>query len=94
MVRKEARAGGDGDDRRVGLKISGAEDLPGRLARGVGRLDRAADRGGTGSSGASRANRAARSAVRFSEASSSTLVDADARRRPIVTVTTTDVFAS
>ena len=34
---------------------------------------------------------AASSTVRFSDASSSTLVDADARRLPIVTVTVTDV---
>ena len=44
----------------------------------------------SGSSGDRRASCAARSTVRFSDASSSTFVDADARRLPIVTVTVTD----
>ena len=41
----------------------------------------------SGSSGASRASRSDSSTVRLSDASSSTLVDAEARRRPIVLVT-------
>jgi hypothetical protein len=45
----------------------------------------------SGSSGASRASRSDSSTVRLSDASSSTFVDAEARRRPIVLVMVTVV---